>query len=524
MSDKPVAARRTGHSGDGRRGGRPGAPEPIAPLVTPEELGALLVAHCNHARTELPPGKPGARWAADFLGALPAACCRRLPDLLATGPKVFEFLVGQGFFAAMPSPRLVPQVLELVATVSPLLEARSSRQWALWLARVWDPRSPVMTAIRKRTPAHLLGITTPAPSGPPLRAARLRDERDRLATALADAATESAQRQAALVEAHAEHERLAAEVAAAVNRERLALNHAALERGRLHAEMAAAMEQERKAAAATAAHAVGELQRERDHLAAELSTVDAESVQLANLLVQAKDAVEQMSAERDTLARALADERAAGERVRDELSALKRWVNDTQRPFTVDGRDVSDPADPLQQFAVHLHDWRRRRDLRRAEERGAERRVGEAEAVRTQALVEVERLKRENAGLRAERDGLRARCVALESESRTRSGAKDVGGRDEKAERALAQVRQELMAARDGTQDLMERLDRRTNALLGVQQTMETLEVELAAANAEIAQWKAGYSAPNLILTARQMAENAVRKNQAARPSLEDDG
>jgi chromosome segregation ATPase len=233
--------------------------------------------------------------------------------------------------------------------------------------------------------------------------------------------------------------------------------------------------------------------------------------------------VELRSAERDMLARVLSDERAAGERLRSELSALKSWVNDAQRPFTVDGRDVSDPADPLQQLAVHLHDWRRRRDLRRADELGAERRVQEAEAARGQALVEVDALKRENAGLRSDRDELRARCAALESESRARAGVRDVGGKDEKAERALAQLRQELMVAREGTKDLMDRLDRRTNTLLGVQETMETLEVELAAANAEIAQWKAGYSDANLILTARQMAANTVRKNQAARPSLEDD-
>lgn len=83
----------------------------------------------------------------------------------------------------------------------------------------------------------------------------------------------------------------------------------------------------------------------------------------------------------------------------------------------VDGRDVSDPANPLQQFALHLHDWRRRRELRRAEEFGAERRAQEAEAARVHALAEVDALKRENAGLRAERDGLRSRCAALESES-----------------------------------------------------------------------------------------------------------
>lgn len=108
----------------------------------------------------------------------------------------------------------------------------------------------------------------------------------------------------------------------------------------------------------------------------------------------------------------------------------------------VDGRDVSDPADPLQRLAVTLHDWRRRREVRRAKEFGAERRAQEAEAARGQALAEVDALKRENAALREEREGLRARCAALESESR--AGVREVGGKDEKAERALAQLRQEL--------------------------------------------------------------------------------
>jgi hypothetical protein len=161
------------------------------PVMAPDELGVLLAAHCRQATTELPPGKPGVRWAADFLAALPAACGRRLPDVVTTGPKVFEFLVGQGFFAAMPSPRLVPLVLGLVARVSPLLQARSARQWALWLARVWDSGSPVLAAIRKRTPAYLIGIQAPAPSGPPLRSAQIRDERDRLVADLANAAAEN---------------------------------------------------------------------------------------------------------------------------------------------------------------------------------------------------------------------------------------------------------------------------------------------------------------------------------------------
>jgi hypothetical protein len=134
-----VSNNRGDTAGGQRRVSRDGLPG-AGSTVAPDELGVLLAAHCRQATTELPPGKPGVRWAADFLAALPAACCRRLPDVVTTGPKVFEFLVGQGFFAAMPSPRLVPLVLGLVAGVSPLLHARSSRQWALWLARVWDLR------------------------------------------------------------------------------------------------------------------------------------------------------------------------------------------------------------------------------------------------------------------------------------------------------------------------------------------------------------------------------------------------
>lgn len=142
----------------------------------------------------------------------------------------------------------------------------------------------------------------------PLRAAQIRDERDRLAAALAEATAESAQRQEALVEAHAEHDRLAAQVAAAVNREPLALNHAALERGRLKAEMAAAVEREKHAAeAAAAAQGARALQRERDQLVAEVSTVRTENTRLSKSLAEAGEAVELRPGERDMLARALAD-------------------------------------------------------------------------------------------------------------------------------------------------------------------------------------------------------------------------
>jgi hypothetical protein len=102
--------------------------EKNAAQVPAEELDALLVGHCRHAATEIPLGKPGARWSAAFLAVLPEACRRRMPDVVATGPRLFGFFVEQGLLAAVPSPRLVPAALGLVADVSPLLQARGSRQ------------------------------------------------------------------------------------------------------------------------------------------------------------------------------------------------------------------------------------------------------------------------------------------------------------------------------------------------------------------------------------------------------------
>ena len=246
--------------------------------MAPDELGVLLAAHCRHATTELPPGEPGVRWAADFLAVLPAACGRRLPDLITTGPKVFEFFVGQEFFAAMPSPRLVPLVLGLVARVSPLLQARSARQWALWLARVWDSGSPVLAAIRKRTPAHLIGIQAPAPSGPPLRSAQIRDERDRLVGDLASTAAENDRMRTLLTEIGEDRDRLAAELAGVVGRERRAVAAVAAERDRLAGDLAAATEQLRQASKKAATDGA-QLQRSQalsDSLTAEIAGARAE--------------------------------------------------------------------------------------------------------------------------------------------------------------------------------------------------------------------------------------------------------
>lgn len=144
------------------------------------EIEALIAGHCRNAATELPRGVLGVATAEEFLTALVFACRRRLPDITGTGPKMFSVLVEHGLLAAMPSPRVVPAALHLVAGVSPLLEARSARVWTLWLARVHDPGSTVFAALRARTPASQLGVRENVAENRPLRAGALRAERDRL--------------------------------------------------------------------------------------------------------------------------------------------------------------------------------------------------------------------------------------------------------------------------------------------------------------------------------------------------------
>jgi hypothetical protein len=135
--------------------------------------------------TLLPRGVLGVATAIEFLGALPAAVRLGLPDVTESGPRLFGLLVARGLLAAMPSPRVVPAALGLVAGVSPILEARSARQWTLWLGQVREPGSSVVAALRERTPASQISLAPPmATTVRPLRAAALRADRDRLAAEL----------------------------------------------------------------------------------------------------------------------------------------------------------------------------------------------------------------------------------------------------------------------------------------------------------------------------------------------------
>lgn len=175
--------------------------------AAPEDLDALLLAHCRDAVTELPRGVLGTATAAEFLAALPAACRLLLPDITGSGPAMFSVLVSHRLLPAMPSPRVLPAALALAATVSPLLERRSARQWTMWLARVRERDSAVAVAVHARTPDSQRSAIAAPMSSRPLRSAALRAERDMLAEQLALAQAEAGKYRAELA---AEQERQAA--------------------------------------------------------------------------------------------------------------------------------------------------------------------------------------------------------------------------------------------------------------------------------------------------------------------------
>ena len=156
------------------------------------DLEALLAAHCRQAVTLLPRGVLGVTTAIEFLEAMPGGYRLGLPDVTYSGPKLFALLVAHGVLAAMPSPRVVPAALGLVAGVSPLLEPRSARQWSLWLGQLREPSSAITAALRKRTPTSQISLAPSTTTARPLRAAALRADSDRLAAELERATEELA--------------------------------------------------------------------------------------------------------------------------------------------------------------------------------------------------------------------------------------------------------------------------------------------------------------------------------------------
>ena len=255
-------------------------PGKIAENVSAADFDVLLVGHFRHTATEIPPGKPGARWAGVML-------------------------------AALPSPRLIPAALGLVAAVSPLLQARGSRQWMLRLAGVRHVGSTIVAEVRARTPVSQLDVIVLPPAGRPLRAAELRAEREQLAAQVAAEKTET--------------ERLRAEIDAARQ-----------QRGKLTAQIAV---YERQQAAvrwleeriAGLKHDVGVLVGVQGELDAERERARAEKIEIRRLFgVREEDPrgpVELVAVEVDTRRKILAENvalRAEQAKLRADVEAMRQ--------------------------------------------------------------------------------------------------------------------------------------------------------------------------------------------------------
>lgn len=172
---------------------------------------ALIEAHCRFAAGQVPRASSGCKIALLLLHAFPGACARRLPDVTGMRTEVFETLVRFGLLPAVPSRHTQAGALRLLAAVTPLVEARSERHWAFWLAQSLDPGSTVTERIRSGTPESQRAVRDPGETFSPARSRDYRRERSDREQKVADAlkAKESAEQIAA--ELRAELARVGAE-------------------------------------------------------------------------------------------------------------------------------------------------------------------------------------------------------------------------------------------------------------------------------------------------------------------------
>lgn len=174
---------------------------------------ALARSYGDAMATDLPRGVPGSATASEVAFALVRAFALRLPDLTGSAPELFTALVDHGLLPSLPSARVMPAALALLASVSPLVEQRSARRWTIWFTRARDPAGPLADVIRRRASVPTVA-SAPTPTRRP-RSSTIRAEREALARALADAEAEQAQQSAALHDAERARDALVAELAAA---------------------------------------------------------------------------------------------------------------------------------------------------------------------------------------------------------------------------------------------------------------------------------------------------------------------
>lgn len=183
------------------------------PAEQQDDISRLLEAHARHVATQIPRGQLGTRAAEQFLAALPGAVQLRLADITGTAATLVETLVAHGLIPLLPDPKVSRAIPRLLAPLTPLVEARSARLWTLWLTALQDPRSSLVSRLRKATPAAAFAVRSPAPV-PVARVQTQRElvaERDALAAQVVALQAEQAKITAQLAARTEEHARAAAE-------------------------------------------------------------------------------------------------------------------------------------------------------------------------------------------------------------------------------------------------------------------------------------------------------------------------
>jgi hypothetical protein len=318
-----------------------------------------------------------------------------------------------------------------------------------------------------------------------------------------------------------DREGLAAELAAAAERERRAVAAVTADRDRLAGELLAASEHARQVSRSAAADGarLKQSQESNDRLLAELTRLRVEHERMSRALAVAEETARQRVTEHDLIARVLADEKLANEQLRGELAALRRDLAAAQGAFGAE-RQAMQPLDALGLALEQFRVGRQRRAERNADlaagrhpDHGL---LAAAEAARRQAVAVADVLRVENSELRSERDGLRARCGALES-----GAVQAEAGALADAEQQLTQAHAELRAVRQHAERLMGLLNRKREVVRDLQKMKDAQEVELAAANAELTQWKAGAAGPVTVALVRGLARQAIQDAQARRPPVD---
>lgn len=329
------------------------------------DILALIEAHCRYVAAQVPRAAQGCRTALAVLLAVPSACARHLPDIAGSRTELFEALVRFGLLPALPSRHTQTGVLRLLGRLTPLVEARSERHWAMWLARVLDPASSVAERLAAGTPESQRVARDPGGAFNPMRPRDYARERAELQNTAASAIEARANAERAVNELRAALAD-AEETALALRTERDSQASRALdlesEREALRADLASMQERVKllQHEATTAQGGCGAAQRTADGLVGQLDQLRRD---LAAVTVARDRAVDEAAAQRAELETANASLAEARERI-DELEDDAPTADDVLETKLKEAMDERD------NYKHRLAAAARERDLLRGELEG----------------------------------------------------------------------------------------------------------------------------------------------------------